>query len=499
MDNLLPKFGAKRIVDLGLGDDDDDIEGDFQTWKEEKFWPTMKKRVIQKSSVAPTSNGSSVKKLPKSPYSVEYISGVNPNDVKPDKISEEDMNSFTRHYFTAVDCPIIASRELRTPKSEGSTIHVEIDITKHLKSGVLKYETADNLAVLPVNDEKHVSELAAALGYNLDDVFRLKPGSKKGGFKHLFPTPITVRECLSRYCDLTVSPRRSELKSLANYAHDPTDKKALLRMASKDGKEEYKEKIVDAHIGILEIITKFCKSIDIPLEHFIDVCPRLLPRYYTISSSSSLHPKNVHITVAVLEKTRKDGSSYKGICSNHLASLRPFSHNNICRVFCRDSSFRLPLDSAKPIIMIGPGTGIAPMRAMLQERSYQRLKQHKIVGKTILYFGCQNRSHDFLYSSELEGFQKDGTLTSLYLAFSRETKQKVYVQHLLRENDSSSWDLIDREGAYIYICGGTKMGHDVVQTLLSIFKGVGGKSDGEATTYLKRLESEKRLVQELWS
>ena len=127
------------------------------------------------------------------------------------------------------------------------------------------------------------------------------------------------------------------------------------------------------------------------------------------------------------------------------------------------------------------------------------MKQHKIVGKTILYFGCQNRSHDFLYSSELEGFQKDGTLTSLYLAFSRETKQKVYVQHLLRENDSSSWDLIDREGAYIYICGGTKMGHDVVQTLLSIFKGVGGKSDGEATTYLKRLESEKRLVQELWS
>ena len=172
-------------------------------------------------------------------------------------------------------------------------------------------------------------------------------------------------------------------------------------------------------MGIADIVSKLCPSIQIPLEHFINVCTRLQPRFYTISSSSSLHPHSVHLTVSVMRGDRKDGSGeWLGVCSGHLSNVSTAANDTrICHVFVRNSTFRLPSDPARPIIMIGPGTGIAPMRASLQERSYQK-HQHK------------HRDHGYLYEEELKQFQKEGTLTQLHVAFSREVNRKVYVQHL---------------------------------------------------------------------
>eukprot|EP00957_Ditylum_brightwellii_P082091 6242464-Ditylum_brightwellii.AAC.1 len=217
---------------------------------------------------------------------------------------------------------------------------MEIDISK--SKDVINYQTADNLGVLPVNDDKVIEAVANALSYDLDAVFRIKAAPGKEG-KHSvpFPTPCTVRECLSRYCDLTIAPRRSDLKQLAAYAKDPLDRSALLRMASKEGKAEYHEKIIDAHVGIGDIVSNLCRSIEAPLEHFIGLCPRLHPRYYTISSSSSQHPDSIHITVSILKEELGSGSVYTGVCSNHLAGI---IQNGKIRVFCRDSTFRLPSD-----------------------------------------------------------------------------------------------------------------------------------------------------------
>lgn len=500
IDNILPKFGAKRVVSIGLGDDNEDIEGDYQTWKDEAFWPVMKKLYLTVESSGKIAVGAGANKLrngisnfPSCPFEVEFLNQNCPSEEI--KFDSEEINSFTKHYFTAVDCPITTSRELQSPEGGGSTLHIEMDIS--MANGDLKYQTADNLAVLPINEDEVVENLATALGYDLDAVFCVKASSSSGkNFKQIFPNPCTVREFLQRYCDLTMAPRRSELKVLANYATNTIDRNALLRLASKEGKKEYKDKVMDAHIGILDIITKYCQSIQIPLEHFINMCPRLQPRYYTISSSSSVHPDAVHITVAVLKQQRRDSSIYRGICSNHLAGIEL---NGTCRVFCRHSTFRLPSDSKKPIILIGPGTGIAPMRALLQERSFQKHHQKQLVGETILYFGCKNSKHDYLYKDELLAFGKEGTLTTLRVAFSREQSEKVYVQHLLRNNAKETWDMIHNREAHIYVCGGTKMGSDIIQTFLHIFETVGGNSGDEAKVYLKMLESKKRIVQELWS
>ena len=150
--------------------------------------------------------------------------------------------------------------------------------------------------------------------------------------------------------------------------------------------------------------------------------------------------------------------------------------------------------------MIGPGTGIAPMRALLQERSYIMKKQKNVdVGSNVLYFGCKKRNLDYLYEDELKQFQKDGVLNKLYVAFSREQEKKVYVQNLLAQNAKETWSLINDQGAYIYVCGGVKMGSDVGTTLRAIISDMGKMNSEESKQYLDKMASKGRYVQELWA
>jgi len=472
-------------MEFGYGDDDDDLEGDFETWKDNVFWPTLKEMYMKDAEV-PILNDD-VDQLPECAYEVEYLDKTAKPEMQP-----EQINNASKYYFSSYDCPVSVVRELRTKEDSGSTVHVEIDISK---AKGLEYSTADNLGVLPVNSPDVIESVADSLGYDLDATFAIRAAPDKEWQGSPFPNPTTVRECLSRYCDLTGSPRRSDLKQLAAYAKDPIDKKALLRMASKEGKAEYKEKIVDAVFGLVDIL-RMCPSIEAPLEHFLMFCPRLVPRYYTISSSSSVHPKSVHLTVSVTEATKKDGSILKGVCSSHLADVKP---KETVRVFNRESTFRLPQDTSRPILMVGPGTGVAPMRALLQERAFQRKKEKKQVGKSILYFGCKKRSMDYIYEDEMKSFQKDGTLSQLHLAFSREQQKKVYVQHLLAQNAKATWKLLDKEGVYVYVCGGTRMGQDVSEALQTICETEGGMNAGDAKDYIKNLAANGRYVQELWA
>lgn len=488
VDQAMETLGASRVVPLGIGDDDDDLEGDFETWKEKLLWPALCRKYAG-LSVADTPSKKIIQ--PECHYAIEYIDGPS----EPEIISMDQVHLSSKHYFSSVDCPVVFKGELRNSNDDGSTLHIEVDIS-HAGEEML-YKTADNLGILPINSEEDVKRLAEALKLNLNSYFKLRPAS---GYEHkhavIFPNPCSVKECLSRFCDIKGSPRRSELKLLANYAKDETTRKALLRMASKEGKMEYNEKIVNAKVGLVDLIGKLCPNIEMPLEHFLSICPRLQPRYYTISSSSSVHPKCIHVTVSVLREEKGDGGIFKGVCSNFLADL---STNGTIKAFVRYSTFRLPTDATKPIIMIGPGTGIAPMRALLQERSYQMKVLKQRVGSNILFFGCKRRDLDFLYEEELNAFKEDGILTELHLAFSREQSEKVYVQHLLAQNGRDIWKYIDDQGAYVYVCGGVKMGQDVQEVLRRIVSDNGDLTTPDAKAYLDKLASCGRFVQELWA
>lgn len=484
-DSAIEKLGGNRVAPIGLGDDDNDIEDDFEKWKDNVLWPTLTKRYIKEGTVVIQKASSS---LPDTPYVVEFVSTTQPEVLAP-----SDIHSSSRHYFTSVDCPVSTVRELRKAADPGSTVHVEIDVSN---AKDFSYHTADNLGVLPLNNTAVVEAVAKSLNYNLDAGFIVKCAPNQEWHGAPFPMPISIRECLSRYCDLTSAPRRSDLKLLALYAKDPTDKKALLRMSSKEGKAEYREKILDSHVGLVDLL-QLCPSIEAPLEHFLAFCPRMVPRYYTISSSSSVHPQEVHLTVAVTETLKKDGTVFKGVCSSYLAGV--VAGKSTVRVFNRESTFRLPTDASKPILMIGPGTGIAPMRALLQERAYLRDVKKQVLGDNVLYFGCKKASLDYLYEDEMAKFQADGVLNKLYVAYSREQSEKVYVQHLLAKNASETWNLVDSQGASIYVCGGVKMGHDVSEALRSICVSQGKHTADSAKHYMDKLASEGRFVQELWA
>eukprot|EP00548_Thalassiothrix_antarctica_P014480 CAMPEP_0194168656 /NCGR_PEP_ID=MMETSP0154-20130528/3535_1 /TAXON_ID=1049557 /ORGANISM="Thalassiothrix antarctica, Strain L6-D1" /LENGTH=669 /DNA_ID=CAMNT_0038879835 /DNA_START=82 /DNA_END=2088 /DNA_ORIENTATION=+ len=481
-DSKLEKLGGNRIAPLGIGNDDDDIEADFESWKDEVLWPTLEKNYL-KEGLKVTSNKTN-RDFPETPYHVEFLSGA----TKPKSFVDSGIHSSGKHYFSAIECSVTVNRELRSSLDPGSTKHIEIDVSR---AKDFSYATADNLGVLPVNRMEDVESIAKSLDYNLDAVFTLSGSQNHEWHGAPFPIPISIKELLLCYCDLTSAPRRSELKLLACYATDPIDKSALSRMSSKEGKAEYRKKIIDSHIGLVNIL-KMCPSIEAPLEHFLTFCPRLLPRFYTISSSSSLHPKSVHLTVSVTETMKKDGSIYKGICSGHLAKA------SSVRIFNRESAFRLPKESSNPIIMIGPGTGVAPMRALIQEREYQRKTLKKEVGANILYFGCKRANMDYLYEDEFKKMKKSGLINEIYVAFSRETSKKVYVQHLLEKNAGETWNLIGKQNAYIYVCGGVRMGSDVRETLRRICVSKGNLSTDAADEFMRSLADNGRYVQELW-
>jgi NADPH-ferrihemoprotein reductase len=274
-------------------------------------------------------------------------------DIQPDAVTLDHVSRQTKHFFTAIDCPISVVHDLSSNNDGGPTLHIEVDVSSRKEE--IQYKTAANLAILPINNASIVDSVAKALSFNLDAVFQLKcsKGKCDGGCQYLFPTPCTVRNFLSRYCDLMTPPRRSELHALANYATNALEKKALLRMSSKKGWEEYKEKILGRQVGIADIVCKFCPSISMPLEHFMFLCPRLQPRFYAIAWSLSLHPHSVHLTVGSMHGALKHGhgGEWFGVCSGHLSNIATNVNGSLggaspptCRIFVRSSTFCLPSD-----------------------------------------------------------------------------------------------------------------------------------------------------------
>merc|ERR1712142_686293 len=178
-----------------------------------------------------------------------------------------------------------------------------------------------------------------------------------------------------------------------------------------------------------------------------------------IASSAKVHPTSVHICGVVVEYQTPTGRGNKGVATTWLQNKVPTGEGEDMvypkvPVYVRRSQFRLPNRPQTPVIMIGPGTGLAPFRGFIQERAWQK-SQGKPVGPTVLYFGCRNKSQDYIYQDELEDYEKDGLLT-LHTAFSRDQKEKRYVTHCLRETGAAVWDLLD-SGAHLYVCGDARM------------------------------------------
>jgi len=212
-----------------------------------------------------------------------------------------------------------------------------------------------------------------------------------------------------------------------------------------------------------------------------------------------MNPKSIHITAVVTLWETKAGRTQKGVATTWLKLKTPVGEERPrVPIFVRKSQFRLPFKPSVPVIMVGPGTGLAPFRGFIQDRNVQK-SNGKPVGEAVLFFGCRNQTEDYIYEDELKNYVEDGTITKLHVAFSRDQKQKVYVQHLLAQQQEDVWKILEA-GGHIYVCGDARhMAPDVDHTLQTIVQEKGGLEKSAAQDYLKRLRSRGRYSCDVWS
>lgn len=233
-------------------------------------------------------------------------------------------------------------------------------------------------------------------------------------------------------------------------------------------------------------------------------------RYYSIASSSLKNPKRIAVCVGVATDVTPTGRIHKGVCSHYLQNMKVGS---LAQAIIRKAeNFKLPQDPSRPIILVGGGTGIAPLRAMIEERHYQKNVLKLNVGPNLLFFGCYHEKEDFLYAQELKTWQKEGIL-QLFTAFSHDQPEPIFVQHRLLENRDLVWNLIKNCNSHIYVCGSVKQNHSTISNFQIFFKkrnalkvGTGvrnmliqiaEKQEGmnflEAQEFINNLEREKRF------
>ena len=390
---------------------------------------------------------------------LQALSGSSNGHVAP-KAEEAEAVGSRREYGRSnpFPAPLLANRKLNAPGSSKDTRHLAFS----LEGSGLEYEVGDALAVRACNCPDLVDELVAALGCSaMDEV-----------------NGVPVRRALCSDYEITRVPA-----ALVKAAGERCNDTALLQLAGAD-----LNKFVHG-MDVLDFIrkhstAKFCAA-DIAL------LKKLPPRLYSISSSPKAHPGEVHLCVGVV-RTEFGGRARKGVCSTFLAdrvqtgaTVPVFVHHN--------KNFRPPADPSTPMIMVGPGTGIAPFRAFLEERRATGAK-----GKNWLVFGDQHASTDFLYRDEIETMLRDGTLSRLDTAFSRDQAEKVYVQQRMLENASELFAWLE-DGAHFYVCGdASRMAKDVDRALYKVIETGGGRTPDQAAEYVRQLSASKRYQRDVY-
>lgn len=358
--------------------------------------------------------------------------------------------------------PLLVHKRLCSPDSIKDTRHFELSLAG---SGV-EYSVGDSLGVFPENDPELVDEILKALGFDGEETVAGADGGET-----------SLRHALTANVAIT-SPSRKFIKEIAERSGDAELQNLLKPELAKELKKYLEgRETIDFFIQFPQV--KFGAA------ELVDLLGKLQPRLYSIASSLKAHPEEVHLTVARVEY-ETFGRGRKGVCSTFMSDRVP--DGGTMRVFNHVAKgFRPPENLDTPMIMVGPGTGIAPFRAFLEER-----KATGASGKNWLFFGNPHQANDYFYKDEFEGYLADGTLSRLDLAWSRDQDYKIYVQHKLQEAAAELWEWVDN-GSHFYVCGDAiYMAGDVDKALHGAIQTHGGRSEEEAAEYVKQMKKDKR-------
>lgn len=434
-DARLEGLGAKRIFDRK--DCDVDFDEDYADWQ---------KGAIAALSALVESDGSSAMESSIATPAAPTISYSRKNPF-PAELKERIL--------------------LNGKGSAKETIHLEFD----LQGSGLTYEVGDALAVIPSNAPDVIESILETTHLKGDEKVKIKEGE------------YSLEEALTHKLEVTTITL-PVLKRYNEFAQN-TDLDALIH---PDNKKQYNEYVYGREI--IDILNDFPAK-ELTADGFASILRKLPPRLYSIASSLKAHPDEVHLTVGVV-RYNSNGRSRKGVCSSYLSDR--INVGDAANVFVSpNKNFRIPDDSEAPLIMVGPGTGIAPFRAFIEERQAIGAR-----GKNWLFFGDQHYLTDFLYQTEWQSYLSDGILTKLDVAFSRDQAEKFYVQDQMRKNSKELYNWL-QEGATFCVCGdASRMAHDVDTALHDIVAREGGMNEDAAVDYVKQLKTEKRYLRDVY-
>jgi cytochrome P450/NADPH-cytochrome P450 reductase len=484
VDTKLTQLGATRLYARGAGDIDKDYEEAFIDWKPRLF-QTL--RSIYTDTSAPMQFGFAEERVFTSNVKIEYQSDDALEDAHVSSIAE------------ARCCQVLASRELQTNGSDRHTRHLEFALPDDVT-----YTTGDHLGVCPVNAQSLVEAMATRL--RVDPKKKVRLSLQDTSFvsrKSTLPLDAvtTIQEILARFVDLNVAPSRPALKAFSQYCADGDQKSRLALLANPDpeGIEAYKTYFSKLRKTIIDVLMDF-PAINVPLDVFLDVSPKLQPRFYSISSSNAMLPHVAHLTVGLVdEELPVANKHYLGVCSSYLNGLKA---GDKAFIFVQDTqtTFRVPSDPSTTMIMICAGTGLAPFRGFLQERKHVKETQGH-VGKSYLFFGCRRPEYDYLYQDELAQFKAEGVLTDAFVAFSRKVPtKKEYVQDKLLEQKELVWELIkdsDPKKCIVYVCGSARgMAKDVRNTFSKIGEDL--LPEQIAQRFVAALQEKGAYLEDVW-
>ena len=376
------------------------------------------------------------------------------------------------------------------------------------------YGPGDVLTIFPKNFSQDVDQLLHRMDWTdiADKPIKFTPtnATMRGAFCPSPPISLpgpstTIRTLLSEYLDLTAIPRRSFFSLIAHFTDNQFHKDRILEFTKPEYIDELYDYTTRPRRSILEVLQEF-ESVKIPWQWAANILPELRGRQFSIASGGQMKQNadgsaRFELLVAIVKYKTVIRKIREGVCTRYLAHL-PAGTN--LRVGVQKGGLAITEDEAeRPIIMISPGTGVAPMRSLIWERLQWAKERINInnaawTGRSILFFGCRNQTTDYFFQDEWQDLQQRMSLT-VHPAFSRDQGHKVYVQNLIRQHSDSVYDLLHDGGGFVYVCGSSgKMPVEVRAALVDVFRDAGNMVQKDAESYMEAMEKEGRYKQETW-